>query len=136
MRHFLFPLRLDNHTHLQICPPEEEKNIKPKRRKKKVYRSKKGKIREQIWTKTDLLVAFLSVLQVTASEEKKKGGSHFKSTPSIGFACGGACTPPVAAARGADTPPLFRQFQKAFPAIPGIFGVYFVNLKLFNVLFV
>jgi hypothetical protein len=39
-------------------------------------------------------------------------------------------------AHGADAPLLFLKFQKAFLAIPGFFGVYFVNFKLFNVLFV
>jgi hypothetical protein len=35
-----------------------------------------------------------------------------------------------------NLPSLFLQLQKAFPAIPRLFRVYFVNLKLFNVLLV
>jgi hypothetical protein len=47
------------------------------RKKTKVHRFKKGEIREQIWTKTDLLVALLSVLQVNVGEESEEGRKPF-----------------------------------------------------------
>jgi len=42
----------------------------------------------------------------------------------------------LAAVRGEDAPPLYIQFQKAFLTIPGFFRGYFVNFKLFNVIFI
>jgi hypothetical protein len=97
------------------------------KKKLKICRFEKGAGRNKSEKKEKelkLCLRFFLFLQVTTNEERKKGGSHSRPTPSTGFSCGGAWVhaPPVAATRGVDAPPLFRQFQKAFPAILGFFG--------------
>jgi hypothetical protein len=72
-------------------------------------------------------------LLLTAGAKGKRRRSRSRSPWFLGYSYGSTWThmPPVAAARGADTPPLSLQFQKAFPPIPGVFGVIFVIFKLY-----
>jgi hypothetical protein len=70
-----------------LPPPETEKNGKGKEKNRSVEKQiqneeeEKKKIQEQSgqkWTKINCL-RFFFCLQVTAGEERKKGGSHYGS---------------------------------------------------------
>jgi len=115
----------------QILRKRERSRSKKKGSKRNWSENKERK------AKTDLLVVFLGVLQVTtvltADRKEKKRGSHYGSPPFSGF-LGGTWThaPPVAGARGEDAPPLSLQFQKASSIILGFLRVCFVIFTCWN----
>jgi hypothetical protein len=77
-------------------------------------------------------ISFL-VLQVTAEEERKRGGSCPGSPCFRGVSCGGAYThaPPVAVAREADAPPLFLLFLSLCNTVSAVVGGSPCNYRFF-----
>jgi hypothetical protein len=75
-------------------------------------------------------LCFFPLLQVTVvltvSREGNKKAGQIRPFP--GIVSGGACTNPPQ--------PRWRVEETAFPAISGVLGAFFVNFKLFNVIFI
>jgi hypothetical protein len=103
-----------------------------RRGKRKEKRSEERSISENSERKaeTDLLVAFLGVLQVTAlliaDRRVKREGSHYKSPHAL-WISRRRVNP-----RAASCPPPLLQFLRASYAVPGLFRDLFVIVTCLN----
>ena len=91
--------------------------------------------------KSTALFAFCYVFAgdrtLIAGRKLKRGGSRSTHPVCPGFQQR-RVNPRAASGGGAweDAPPVFMRVQMSFPAIPGVFRDYFVNLKLIHVIFI